>query len=629
MIRKIFTIRNFYFILLCVLCGCNNPVLAAEPIKILPATPVFQNPDFNARIFYIIDRETVFSADEHQVYFYKNGSLYSNVDFYRVEIEGKKLWIAPRLLFTGEKNGRAKMELRRDARSAWFGIGFALFAVTLIIGWLYCRRRAPETAMRHRDQWFIIIMVAFLYAWLGFFWFYWTRGQFRYPIDEMAYFAVAKGLMNWDFTIPFSMTIGLPLCYIPWIWLTGAKDIFTLLPFWTYFSALVLMPATFCLFYLMVRKLSGRPAIALAAAALWLLFPRIYLPVEVPTPLSFVNFCWNFSDYSITCYGCILSGFNTMSETVSVPVVFLTAVLLLYCRPSSALTLLVGMIFGFACLIRINNIFFAPLLAWLFWIADRAALAQWRNLLRTSSLAILGFMAVFCWQLAVNYIEFGNPLTLPYVLHGQEVYQGFAWKNIDRVAHYYFNIHHLYYTLLIAGLFLICDRSFRVTLILWTVPLTLFFCGYGFTGQPYRFLLPALFGIAAVIACARIWQLVFWRKCWVVLYVMLLAMPVLPLTLWTGSLYDFLTTGWNGYIGVMLRVRLILLPLLVPLTLWLFRRDRGMMIFLAVWTSLILAASSWVIFFGLVFWLVWALAVAGSDACRYIGDRVKSRNATE
>jgi len=601
--------RSILIVFMLLILVGGNCGAAAEPAVIEPDTPIWAEPSFSSRILFVTDQPFKQPEAAGMTGFYKKGSLYRQAEFFPLEAGGRRCWIAPEARVFKNHSGRAEIQFVRN--DGLLGGSLLFIAAGIGVGVWYWRNRTRKSE-RKTDLFCIGLILAGSYSWLLVFLGYWARGQYRFPGDEFAYFRIAKDLLAWDFSTPFNMTIGHPLYYLPFILLLQAKTMFDLVPLLSWLSALILMPGTFVMFYFIVKKLSGSAWLSLAAALLWLAAPRFYFPIEIPVPQAVISWCWDFQAYSFTNYQCILTGFNTMSETVSVPTLMLTILLILYWPPSGRRYLCIGLLFGFSCLVRINNIMFAPLLIYLFWRSDRQ-LTEWRYSIRMLVLTILGFLLLFSGQLAVNQINFGSPLIFPYVLHGKEVYAGFQWRNVFHVAEYYFQIHFLYYSLALVSLFFFSDRVLRNILILWVVPLTLFFCGY-LTGQPYRFLLPALFGVFAVLACNPLWRrLRCWQIAAVAVYIIVVCSPELPLFCWDGRFCDFIRTGWTDYYHVMLRLRFLLWPGLAGGMVLILRRQPAVLGFLGLWTLLVLIGQSMVIFIGFCGLLVWAFCSAGQE----------------
>ena len=325
--------------------------------------------------------------------------------------------------------------------------------------------------------------------------------------DDNGYFEVGHDLWNFSFTRPWRFTLGNGLWYISFIALTNAKEFYDIALAVDYFKLLVTAPAALTLAFLILRKL-GIPlraaAAALFAGALWCFvachldnwtscrFPGFFVPPvpDAADPLGM----WKFYRF------CIGAGFNAMSDTPGLLAVLATvwcALALPLKRRYAALT---AALYGFACLIRINYCLLAPLLAFLWLVRMREAKLMWREVALHAVTGAAAFLAVFGWQLLVNYRDFGSIFRFGYVLHyldfpaGERPADGFTfhtltqWRNLK----FLFGANHAAWTLFFAGVLFLRDRKLRTVFALWAAPLTLFFLGYYQTYcDAARFILPA------------------------------------------------------------------------------------------------------------------------------------------
>ena len=265
---------------------------------------------------------------------------------------------------------------------------------------------------------------------------------------------------------------------------------------------------------------------------------------------------------------------------------------------------IVSAIYGFSCITRINNVFFAPLIAWLFWRQGQTLFADRKYLLKSVVVSLAAFMAVFSLQLIANQLNFGSILTFPYSLHSTEVYKGFEFKNLKYGINYYFRIHYFFFAAAMASLAAMRNRNLRAALIFWTMPLTIFFCGYCILGQPIRFLLPVFSGLCIAIACPRIRHgLIKQQKLLLVLTVVILALPLLPFKFQVEKLPG----AFVNYISRLYLLRLMAGPALWLYLLYNLRRQRPALIFILIYGVLIFAGSPYLLFACCVIALIYAV----------------------
>ena len=108
----------------------------------------------------------------------------------------KTFWIAPDV-FMVERNGMYKIQYHHNPAfmyaSTCCAILFGLLACYYFIG--LKKKRIKRRYSRYILPGLLVILhFAILFQVL-----YLARGQLRYPLDEFAFFKVAKGIMNWNF----------------------------------------------------------------------------------------------------------------------------------------------------------------------------------------------------------------------------------------------------------------------------------------------------------------------------------------------------------------------------------------------------------------------------------------------
>ncbi len=330
------------------------------------------------------------------------------------------------------------------------------------------------------------------------------------PADDIAYFANAVSIMHWDFSHPWVMTLGHGLIYIPFILFTGTSTVETLMVPFSYFSGLVLAPLSLVMGFLIARKLTGNLRIPFIAMMLWAILPFFYCynPDFNLKPMMFVSgfapmsFRFDFPHYQTL----IATGFNAMSDIPSTLLV-LTVIYLALRLPSRLWSYAVlAAVYAFACLVRINNICFIPVLAFIvLYRFGKELFGSWRYFLAAGAIGGGVFLLVFSPQFAINYHFSGRLLgfgyiTLPEMDPGAPL---FSLTNFQMNAAYLGGSSHLIWALGISALWFMRDRTLRTILGIWTFPIIAFFLFYYFTvADPVRFILtafPAFF--IAVAGC--------------------------------------------------------------------------------------------------------------------------------
>ena len=337
--------------------------------------------------------------------------------------------------------------------------------------------------------------------------------------DEPGYFKVAYDVLHGSFSGPWLFTAGLGILYVPFILLTGAERYYDIAVVFSYFDALIIAPGALAAAFCVLKNFKIRSYCAFAAILLWAVYPFFVYHVELwdllvfkplvalPTFADFTPDWWRF--YSV----CINAGFNAMSDTPGVLAVLCTMLLAQKLSLNSRNVYLIGTAFGFCCLIRINYIFFAPILGWI-CVEKLSSENKWA-LFKLTGAAAGGFLTIFIWQLLINFHQFGNPLTFGYSLHyldfpaHKRPDTGFNWSTLLELRNIRFlmGANKLLMTGGIAGLLFIRSVKIRSALTLTAVPLILFFFGYTHTYCDARRFILMAFPVLMAAFCCGICQL--------------------------------------------------------------------------------------------------------------------------
>jgi hypothetical protein len=326
--------------------------------------------------------------------------------------------------------------------------------------------------------------------------------------DDPGYFKSAIEIINLNFKGPWTYTIGLGLWYIPFIIYCKATEFYDIaLPF-ANFCGFIVMPATMVFVYFIVKKLSLSRAKALASTIMLALFPFFYHYIQNWDERFFKSYCALPSIlFDNSFYNTILiRGYNCMSDTPSNFLVMLCLMSVLYLPRKQRYTALVAFIYGGACLVRINNIFFAPVIAWFFWNKFTESGAGWKQIFRNGIIAFIAFLIAFLPQLIINLLQFGSISTFPYILHNNEAAKGFKWATLTTGINFMGAANLAIWAAGLSGMLFIKNRKLRISLILWGIPVILFFFGYPcIICDARRFILSSFGAMFAAFACLEIW----------------------------------------------------------------------------------------------------------------------------
>jgi len=581
---------------------------AAEDEMTFPAgTLIMEKPDLNEKPVGVMTGSETLSVIETQPIVFQTFVVSSEIIFYKVKYNGQIFWAAPEWQMT-EKGPKIT-----DPQK---GVHLTISVILLLLGALLTAaffRRNPdgEQGWIKRPALLIFALILWHYAWLKIF-FSMYPGVAQSMTDEGEYFRIAGCFLRGDFHEAFHYTIGYPLCCTPFLALIGVDHLPAVSFVISYFSALAMTPLTLILAFLLLRKIGGSDWKAFLALALWQWLPRIFIMAELPFQGStFSPLGIHHSDYIFQAYQLCLTGFNSLSEWASVNLVLGASVLAAYWRGGGRKYLTVGLLFGFAMLVRMNNLLLAPLLAYWFWLTDRDRLAADRKyLLKMAALAIGGAGVVFVWQLVVNAVQLGSPFRTPYALH-QEYGQGkVGLQYFAGMLVYYFRTQGFYLVPGVLGMLLTVDRRTRNLLIWWTIPTILFFCCFNFQGFHYRFLLAVYPGILAGLVCSSVWTEGKKRHRVILAAVMLFwVIPILPVDLNWQHLASRVGQP-SPWLKIMLTG-----PVLAA-AFWCLRKDWRKMLFLALFLVMLYDGMQWLLAAALLAALGWALWDWGREAAQ-------------
>ncbi len=435
---------------------------------------------------------------------------------------------------------------------------------------------------------------------------------FPVATDEPGYFKTMSDMLSNSWQGPWSFTVGTGFFYLPFILLAGAKEFYDIVPHFNYFSALVLAPGVLALGFLILRKFNVSAKTACAAMLMWSIYPFVSLHLEDWNTLNFQQFFhypqW-FSRFNGHFYYsfCINSGFNAMSDIPGLFLVMGCLYLVLVMPSKYRYAALFGALYGFACLVRINYILLAPLFAYVLWKKF-----EFRQLCTAALSSVGAFLAVFGIQLVCNTIQFGSPLTFGYILHYTQnaaldrPTAGFTWHTFSqwRNLNYLFKVNLPFFALGTAALWMMRDRYKQTVLVLLSVPVVLFFCGYSHTFcDARRFVFPAFAGLLMAVAAADMWKTLSRKDSLSVFSALFL---MLTLTVPVQAYWRWLPFMLGQ--GVFLRLAGIIVPLLLFGVIWGFIRRKlyfeAAFVFLS---ALFFYAPVYVLAVGMFLLLPWVL----------------------
>lgn len=192
-----------------------------------------------------------------------------------------------------------------------------------------------------------------------------------------------------------------------------------------------------------------------------------------------------------------------MSDTISAFLIILCLVLCLYFKKTGTIFIVSG-IFAFSCLVRINNIFFAPLMAYLFWrILEDTKKTSFYDVFKQGLISIFIFLLIFTPQLIFNKLMHGGFFTFPYIMHPNRAAEGFAMNHVIQGINYLVSCNYIFFAPCSVFLLFMKRSVAKNILVLWSIPLVIFFTGYPcLETNPVRFILPVYGALIAICLLA-------------------------------------------------------------------------------------------------------------------------------
>lgn len=501
--------KHFHFLLFLVMFSCALSVGAEESVILPPGTPVFRTIDLKKPPALVTNRETECRVSGTTLYRHERMPLMKDILFYRFSIPGQgEFWASPTVSIRIEPVKRTiSYEFEKFPLLMMLGALCAFGGLLLSV--LFFRKPSRKYAGMLPYGAIVLFLYGIMFYLIG------ESGNIiQYQVDDFSYFQAAKEMASGCFTGPWMYTVGLSLFYLPFQLFQRAESLQAFYPPFLLFNCFIVTPFALCMGYRAVKKLSSA-APAFSTVLLWFamtLFQHhryfegsdglysqyIYRAFPaLPEPGFFYSLYELYTFY----------GYNCVSDTVSMALVFACIASALCMKVRLRNLALFSALFGLACLVRINNILFAPLLLLILYLRYAAMLSSARNLLRFLAVGALAFLAVFSIQLVIDWIQFGNPFTLPYALHGEGTRKGFSFAVVPYGMQLLCISNHAWIVPGTLALFFISSRITRTLLAWWICPLVFFFCGYPMVfNHAARFILPVFFAFAAAFALMDFWK---------------------------------------------------------------------------------------------------------------------------
>ena len=470
------------------------------------------SPGLNGRVKLVVNKTMYVTYLEKKLFIKSTHPLAKYFVFYKVvTLDKKAYWVCPALKLI--RNARGEIKIRAIPQA--FGGQLWVFVLSLLMlllpcgAYTYLYRKYPNILAKFSSikDWLNVSFILGV-CWLSLVLVLISSGNIiSSEADEFGYFKTAIDTLNCDFKGPWSFTIGLGLWYIPFIIWLKATEFYDIALQFANFCGFIVMPATMVLIYFIIRKISSSRVKALITVVILSLFPFFYHYLQDWNLHYFKSFfAFPSCSFDMRFYNMILiRGYNCMSDTPSNFLIMLCFMLVLYLPARARFAVLISFIFGFSCLVRMNNLLFSPLLGWLFWNRFTEKKFDMKYLLQVASVSLAAFIIGFLPQFIINHLQYGAFYVTPY--HEYESSKGFKWSMLTTGVPFVVGANYAILVLGLSGMLSIGNRRLRNTLVLWGIPTLLFFFGYPYIGcDARRFILSSFGAMFAAFVCTEAWM---------------------------------------------------------------------------------------------------------------------------
>ena len=510
-----------YLIILAIFCSPVN-LSASNSIYIPSDTPFFSEPDINSKLLFISSSPLqIHSLQKKRFYLKENPVIKGRwhpimiyADFHKTQYApGKFAWVSDNFQYDTRIRRAVPRIIPRFHYQVLSVITFCILLFLLYLCYskgFFIKIFKDSELLPLKSSIYLLLCIISIRYFLLFIFLFLGGNTMVYPTDENGYFRITSDLISLHISGPWLYTVGQSLFYAPFVYILDANNFLDIAQSFSFFNALIIAPVSICIIYYIIQKLSNSSGKAFIVAFLLAILPFIYYPLELHLKTgenvfkSFFTFPY-FSPASYRLYYVYLwTGYNGMSDMPSTLSVLSAIALGLYMRPGKRMIIVISAIFAISCLIRINNIFFSPLIAYIFWIRLKDSVTSLKYLLKLFLIAFTVFTMIFSLQFIANYIFFNSVFTFPYIAHPDDSAKGFLLSTfLSSGSNFIIGCNYMYMVFTVLGLlFIQKHHTLKSILIFWSLPLILFFCGYPVVEtSPIRFILTTYGAMLGMIVC--------------------------------------------------------------------------------------------------------------------------------
>ena len=607
MIFRVF--RGILF--LCVLT-LSYSLNAKDTITLEPGTPIFQKP--LKKIIKVTSKKEKYRISGRITEKSNKFPLLKCLYFYKINIAEtphKTAYAAPDLVVKfGRHPVSGKRQATVDLRSR---VNWTLLFSSIICGFcLFYFLYFHYFKGKYKPLLSTIVFCVFLFflRWiiLSFTHTYPIR-IFCSPTDEHYYLQGAVDIINFNFSSPMKVSIGTPLYYLPFCLLYGQEDIFPVIMQISKFNGYILMPLISIMLFFIALKITRSYPKSIIYILIFSILPIFYHYFEGWDILLFKSGFGlpDFDGYRF--YKQYISlGFNNLPDVPSTFIIISFVLYAFYGRKNIFYIILISALFAFSCLIRLNNILFAPSVALCFWFKFKTDYQEKPILLiKHIFISLICFLSIFSIQLYLNHLCNGSILNTGYGNNNTNAIFNTIFMNASIRS--VIGCNYIFMVMGCCGIIFQTDARKRILLAFWSIPMIIFLCGTNAASvTPYRYLLAVLPFFIVAFFDLPVWtSLKKQEKILVLASIISSFILVSPsgMAPFSGSLPLDLSLAKNGKaITVILYLMTMAFNLIA---LFLIRKNRKAFVFLAFSLLLFFIGNQFLIFAIFIAIILWAL----------------------
>ena len=604
--------RAFRGILFLCVLTLSYSLNAKDTITLEPGTPIFQKP--LKKVIKVTRQKEKYKILGRVVEKSNKFPLLKCLYFYKIntaENPDKTAYAAPNLIVKFSKHpvsGRRQATVDLRSRVNWTLLFSSIICGFCLVYFLYFHYFKRQ----YKPLLSTIVFCVFLFflRWII------LSSTHTYPIrifcsptDEYYYFQGAVDIINFNFSSPMKVSIGTPIYYLPFCLLYGQEDIFPVIMQVSKFNGYILMPLITIMLFFIALKITRSYRKSIIYILIFSILPIFYHYFEGWDIFLFKS---NFAVPAFDGYRFykqyISLGFNNLPDVPSTFIIIASVLYAFYGRKNIFYIILISALFALSCLVRLNNILFAPSVALCFWFKFKTDYQEKPILLiKHIFISLICFFSIFSIQLYLNHICNGSILNTGYGNNDSNAIFSinFMITGIKPVI----GCNYIFMVMGCCGIIFQTDARKRILFALWSIPMIVFLCGTRAASvTPYRYLLAVLPVLLVSFFGLPVWGGINKQERILVLASIILSFILVSpsgMSPFTGSLPLDLALAKNGKVITVILYCMTMVFNLIAL--FLIRKNRKAFVFLAFSLLLFFIGNQFLIIAIFIAIILWAL----------------------